>query len=277
MIAVPPLPPRGQRSAVRPASALPPPAELAAQRQADSAALRAARPGKLDLPYTATAECRWDLYPALRPDAPVLVLLPGDDWQGSRLQAGAVAQGLLAHGWAAALPGHSAAPEASLTRIVRQMHRALDWLAAQAPLHGVAGPVLLCGWGSGAHLAAMLLDHPRVTAGLGLCGRYDLAGLEERLALNPLETEVLSPQRLPVVRKPFALAYGEADAAELQRQSRGFHAHRAMDGGGGPLLPLPGLEVEGVLESLRAPDGLLCHTARVLIEESLARPPQAED
>ncbi|ONG59067.1 hypothetical protein BKE38_00440 [Pseudoroseomonas deserti] len=123
----------------------------------------------------------------------------------------------------------------------------------------------------------MLLEHPRVTAGLGLCGRYDLAGLEERLALNPLETEVLSPQRLPVARKPFALAYGEADPPELQRQSRNFHAYRSLDGGGGPLLPLPGLEVEGVLDSLRAPDGLLCHTARVLIEESLARPVPPEN
>lgn len=268
MIAVPPLPPRRQQSAVRRSTTLASPAELAAQRLADSAALRSARPGKLDLPYAATAACCWDLYPAVSPGAPILVLLPGDDWQGSRLGAGALAQGLLAHGWAAALPGHSAAPEASLTRIVRQVHRALDWLSAQGPLHGMAGPVLLCGWGSGAQLTAMLLDHPAVTAGLGLGGQYDLAGLEERLALNPLEVEVLSPQRLPVVRKPFALAYGEAEPAARQRQTLAFHAHRALDGGSGPLLPLPGLELEGMLDALRAPDGLLCHTARVLIEEA---------
>ncbi|MDJ0388153.1 alpha/beta hydrolase [Roseomonas sp. E05] len=250
-------------------AAAPSPAEWAAQRAAESAALRAARPGKLDLPYAAGEHCRWDLFPAISPAAPCLVLLHGGQWRsGCRKEFGALARGLLAHGWSAALPGHSPMPGASLTRIARELHRALDWLGRQGPLHGIAGPVLACGWDSGALLAALLLDHPRVKAGLGLSGLYDLAPLEEVLGLSPLEVEALSPQRLPVIRKPFALAFGEAEPTERQRASRAFHMARQNDGGVGPLLPLPGLDEDGVLEALEAPDGLLCHTARVLIEEA---------
>ena len=245
------------------------PAERVAQLAADSAALRAARPGKLDVSYGGGEHCRWDLFPAISAASPCLVLLPGGQWRSSgRKECGALARGLLAHGWSAALPGHSLMPEASLTRIARELHRALDWLGAQGPRHGIAGPVLVCGWESGALLAALLLGHSRVKAGLGLSGLYDLAPLEEPLELSLLEVEALSPLRLPVVRKPFALAFGEAEPPERQRQARAFHMVRQNDGGVGPLLPLPALEEVGLLETLEAPDGLLCHTARALIEDA---------
>ncbi|MFZ6764544.1 alpha/beta hydrolase [Pseudoroseomonas sp. WGS1072] len=258
----------------RPAGGTLPLVERVARRREASAALRAARPSKLDLPYAATAECRWDLFPAIEPSAPCLVLLNGGGWEADgRPQAGAVAHGVMAHGWSAALPGHTPAPQASLARIVRQGQRALDWLMAQGPQHGISGPVLVCGWGSGAHLAALLLEHPRVVAGLGLSGLYDLTAmgdprLEETLQLDGLEMAVLSPQHRPVVRKPFAIAYGEEEPAAARRQSRAFHARRRAEGGVGPLLALPGTDQEGLLDSLCAPDGLLCHTAQVLIEES---------
>ncbi|MXP63228.1 alpha/beta hydrolase [Roseomonas sp. M0104] len=244
-------------------------AERTAQWAADSAALRIARPGKLDLPYASGEHRLWDLFPAVSPVAPCLVLLPGGPWgAGGHRTWGTLARGLLAHGWAAALPGHSPVPGASLTRIVRELHRALDWLNTQGPLHGVAGPVLVCGWGAGALLAALLLDHPRVAAGLGISGLYDLAPVEERLELSPLEVEALSPLRLPVVRKPLALAFGETEPPERQRSSRALHMLRQKEGGVGPLLPLPGLDEAGALEALEAPDGLLCHTACALIEEA---------
>lgn len=270
MIPPPQAAPQGGRTVLRRGGPGLSAAELASRWAEDSRALRAARPGRLDLPYAAAEACRWDLYPAIDPAAPCLVLLHGGGWrEGGRQGFGALAQGLLAHGWSAALPGHSLMPEASLTRIVRQGHRALDWLAAQGPRHGITGPVLLCGWNSGAHLAALLLGHPRVKAGLGLSGLYELGPLEERLGLTPLEVEVLSPQRLPVVRKPFALAYGEAEPEAAQRQSRAFHALRQRDGcAAAPLLPLPGLDEAMLLETLRAPDGLLCHAARALVEEA---------
>ncbi len=243
-------------------------ARIALRRAEDTAALRSARPGKLGLCYGGGEACRWDLYPALDPAAPCIVLLHGSEWSdGGPAAFGAVARGLLAHGWSAASPSHGLRPGASLTRITRDLHRAMGWLTAQGPLHGVAGPVLLCGWGSGAHLAALLLDHPRVRAGLGLSGVYDLGPFEEGLDLTPLEVEALSPQRLPVVRKPFALAFGGAEGTERQRHSRAFHALRSQNGANDPLLVVRGADAMTLPDLLEAPDGLLCHTARALIEE----------
>lgn len=242
-----------------PAAKLPAPALWSALLAEDSAALRQARPGQLDLPYAAAEWCRWDLFPAADPNCPCLVLLHGADagsqeWRsGDWRQCSALAEGLRAHGWAAALPGRGRVPAVTPTRIVHETHRALDWLAAQGARHGIAGPVLVAGWGAGAHLAALALDHPRVAGGIGICGTYELhAGTT---AATEFEVAVLSPLHLPVVRKPFVLAH---DGAESAASSAAFHAVRQAAGGTGRLITMPGQGTTRLLDSLRAPDGALC-------------------
>ncbi|MFO1048216.1 MAG: alpha/beta hydrolase [Geminicoccaceae bacterium] len=104
------------------------------ERNAASRALRAGRPGHLDLPYGGAERTRWDLYPAADPAAPCLVHIHGGYWQrGSREEFACLAEGVLARGWSAALPGYTLAPEANLTRIAAELRAALDWLAAEAP------------------------------------------------------------------------------------------------------------------------------------------------
>lgn len=225
----------------------------------DSGTLRQARPGQLDLPYAQAEWCRWDLFPAADPNQPCLVLLhgaetPRREWRGGdRRECSVLAEGLRAHGWAAALPGRGLVPAVTPSRIVHEMHKALDWLALQGPRHGVAGPLVVAGWGAGAHLAALALDHRRVLAGAGICGGYELdaSGTEA----TELEVAVLSPLHLPVVRKPFILAH---DGAETAAASAAFHATRQAGGGTGRLIALPGQGITRLLDSLRAPDGALC-------------------
>ena len=52
-------------------------------------------------------------------------------------------EGPFAHGWAAALPGYTLAPDASLTEIVAEINAALDWLSANGSAHGINGKVVL--------------------------------------------------------------------------------------------------------------------------------------
>jgi hypothetical protein len=73
--------------------------------------------------------------------------------------------GSLRHGWAAALPGYTLAPDASLTEIVAEINAALDWLAANGAAHGINGKVVLSGWSAGGHLTAQCLGHPRSAPG----------------------------------------------------------------------------------------------------------------
>jgi acetyl esterase/lipase len=238
------------------------PATIAALR-ADSLAYRAAESQKLDLRYGLTERTAWDLFPAADPAAPCLVFIHGGYWQrNDRQGAAALVAGARAHGWAAALPGYTLAPESSLAGIVAEIMAALDWLAAEGPAHGIGGPVVVSGWSAGGHLAALAAAHPRVTAALTISGVFELGPirdtyLNEKLSLTDIEIATLSPLRLPPVRKPISIAYGSAELPALVADSRALHALRAAAHLPGALLPVAGADHFSVLDALRAPDGLL--------------------
>jgi arylformamidase len=138
---------------------------------AASKALRERRPEHLDLAYAPGERTKWDLYPAADPKAPCFVHVHGGYWQrGSRETFACLAEGALARGWSAALPGYTLAPEASLTRITGELRAAFDWLDAEAAGHGIEGPVIVTGWSAGGHLTAFMLDHRKVAAGLAISG-----------------------------------------------------------------------------------------------------------
>lgn len=247
-------------------------AALIVERNEASARLRTSLTSHLDLPYGERANNKIDLYPATRPDAPCLVFLHGGYWQrNSRELFAMLVEGVAAHGWSVAIPGYSLAPEVSLTNIVAEIPRALDWLAAHGASYGVAGPVVLSGWSAGAHLVAMALDHPRVHAGLALSGVYDLApirdtGLNNALKLTDEEIAGLSPLRLPVTNKRLDIAYGSNELPALVRDSIDFHDKRMAANAPGKLIPVAGADHFTILETLRRPDGILVDAARRLLD-----------
>lgn len=234
-----------------------------------SAARRAADPAGLDQPYGPRERNRVDLFPAPDPAAPCLVFIHGGYWQrNAREGFTALADGVRAHGWAAALPGYTLAPEAGLTAMVAEIHAALDWLADR-----VAGPVIVSGWSAGGHLTAMALSHPRVKAGLAVSGVFELGPLRDtvlndKLRLTDDEIAHLSPLRLPAVPKPLAVAYGSAELPALVADSRGLHARRAAAHAPGPLIPVAGADHFSILDSLRDPAGTLTRAALALAEEA---------
>jgi arylformamidase len=247
-------------------------AALIAERNDASSRLRGTLKSHLDLPYGERPNNKIDLYPAAKPDAPCLVFLHGGYWQrNSRELFAMLVEGVAAHGWSVAVPGYSLAPEVSLTDIVGEIPRALDWLAAHGATHGVAGPVVLSGWSAGAHLVAMALDHPRVHAGLAISGVYDLApirdtGLNNALKLTDEEVATLSPLRLPVTQKRLDIAYGSSELPALVNDSIDFHEKRAAAGAPGKLISVEGADHFTILEALRRPDGMLVDAARRLLD-----------
>lgn len=238
-----------------------------AHRNALSVTFRAAHAGHLDLPFGPSERECWDLYPAARADAPCLVFIHGGYWQRNRREDFAImAEGALAAGWSVAICGYTLAPEASMSRIVAEIHRALDWLAAHGPAHGVAGKVIASGWSAGGHLAALAAEHPLVVGALAMSGIYELApiadtNLNDKLRLTPEEIAAHSPIRRPVVQKPIAIAYGGCELPELRRQSRVFHRHRAEAQAPGALIPVPEADHFRMLEALWRRDGLLLRAA----------------
>ena len=229
-----------------------------------SAEVRAAAPGELDQPYGARERERVDVFDS-QPGAPCLVFLHGGYWQrNSREGFAALMDGVRAHGWAAALPGYTLAPEATLTQIVSEVRAALDWVGRR-----MKGPLILAGWSAGGHLVASALDHPRVTAGLAISGVFDLLPirdtyLNDKLRLSDAEVELLSPLRQPPPPKPLVLAYGTEELSALVADSRALHRRREDAGVPGRLLPLPGHDHFSILEELRSPTGALTLAARTL-------------
>ncbi|MBV8409611.1 MAG: alpha/beta hydrolase [Alphaproteobacteria bacterium] len=244
--------------------------ELNAAREAQSMAFRKAHPEHLDLHYGPRERNMWDLFPARDPNAPCIVFVHGGYWQrNSREQFANLIAGPFEHGWAAALPGYTLAPDASLTEIVAEINAALDWFAANAAEHGINGKVVLSGWSAGGHLTAACLGHPRVSAGLAISGIYELGPirdtyLNEKLRLSDAEIEALSPLRLPMVRKPLAITYGTAELPPLVADSRNLHACRAAEHLSGPLIPIAGADHFTIVHELRDAHGQLTRQLMLL-------------
>ena len=246
-------------------------AEQIAERNAASAIYRAAHPGALDIPYGPRARNAIDLYPAADPAAPCLVFVHGGYWQrNAREDFACLAEGPNAAGWSVAMPGYTLAPEASLTEIVAEIGAALDWIGREGPAHGIAGPIVLSGWSAGAHLAAMLLGHPAVAAGLAISGVYDLAPiretyLDEKMRFTDKEIATLSPLRLPPAPKPLCVTYGTRELPALIHDSRNLHAARSAAHLPGALWPVSGADHFSILGALRHPDGELIRAAKSLL------------
>lgn len=242
-------------------------AALNEARAAASAECRTSWGGHLDVAYGPTQRQQWDLFPAADPAAPCFVFIHGGYWQRNRREDFCcLGAGLREHGWSVALPGYDLTPAVTLTELVAELRRALDWLGEHGASHGIAGKVLLSGWSAGGHLTAMLLDHPVVTAGLAISGVYELGPirdtyLNDALRLTDEEIAALSPLRLPMTAKPMTIAYGTAELAPLVADSRALHAMRSAAHLGGALTPAPGCDHFTIEEQLRRADGLLVRAA----------------
>jgi arylformamidase len=244
--------------------------ELNDARIAASAAFRQAHAKHLDLRYGPRERNVWDLFPAADAGAPCIVFIHGGYWQrNSRDQFASLIAGPFARGWAAALPGYTLAPDASLTEIVAEINAALDWLAAHGAAHGINGKVVLSGWSAGGHLTAACLGHARVSAGMAVSGVFELGPvrdtyLNEKLRLTDQEIATLSPLRLPMVKKPLAITYGTAELPPLVADSRHLHARRAAEHLSGVLIPVPGADHFTITHELRDADGALTQQLMLL-------------
>ncbi len=245
-------------------------AQLNEARIALSAEFRKKHPGHLDLKYGPRERNTWDLFPAKDRNAPCFVFIHGGYWQRNRAaEFASLIGGIHAHGWSAALPGYTLAPDASLTEIVAEIHAALDWLAANGSKHGIDGKVILSGWSAGGHLTAQCLGHKRVSAGLAVSGVFELGPirdtyLNDKLRLTEDELVKLSPLRLPMVNKPLAITYGTAELPPLVGDSRRLHEVRSAQHLPGPLIPVAGADHFTITHELRDADGILTKQLKLL-------------
>jgi arylformamidase len=204
----------------------------------DSAAVRRARPCRLDIPYDSE---RLDLFPAERAAAPCLLFIHGGYWQAlDKSDFSFLAPAFQDAGVALAVVNYTLAPKAGMDEIVRQNRAAVAWLYRNARAYGVDPErIHVAGHSAGGHLTAMVLatawaafglDRNPVRGACAISGLYDLEPirlcyLNDVLGLDAAAAERNSPlHHLPKQSPPLILSVGTGETDEFLRQQESFAA-----------------------------------------------------
>lgn len=220
---------------------------------------------RLDLAYGQAPLQKLDVFPHTDPRASTAVFIHGGYWsRNSKETFRFLVRGIHAAGLHAVFIGHTLAPNARMDRIVAEVRSAIDWIFRHLEdFNFAARPLIILGWSSGAHLAAMTMHEPYVAGGIGISGVYDLEPMRQGtindvLRLDEDEVRRNSPAlHLPAHAGPFMVAYGQRELPAFRSQSEDFHKAWAAAGLAGPLLPLPGHHHHSVLDELYEPEGKL--------------------
>lgn len=131
--------------------------------QAKAEAFRAVNPGQLDLKYGESKREILDLFLPEGTPKGLFVFVHGGYWMAfDKSFWSHLAGGMLAQGWAVALPSYDLRPQAGIAQITRQIAKAVAFAAGR-----VEGPIVLAGHSAGGHLAARMLDTDLLPAAVG--------------------------------------------------------------------------------------------------------------
>jgi arylformamidase len=245
-----------------------------AQWNERSAIVRAEANSRLDLVYGPRPRNRLDYFASKGRGGPLFVFLHGGYWQRNSKEIFAfISDGPRAHGINVAVIGYTLAPQARLSEIVNEVRLALDFLSDNAgKLKFDRGGVFVGGWSAGAHLAAVVSDHPVVRGGLAISGIFDLepialSYINEQLRLDTNEIVALSPLRNASVRhSPLQLFVGASELPELRRQSAVYADMARKQGLPVTLTDLQSHNHFSILDELSDRDGLMARELARLVE-----------
>jgi len=251
-------------------------AEIIAGWDRRSAELRTQHAAHLDLRYGRRERNRIDFL-KVADKAPTLLFIHGGYWQNRAKENFALfAEGAMAHSINVALIGYTLAPDARLDQIVAEIHAGIDYLAAHLPALGGDGrDIVVSGWSAGGHLTSMALSHPKVRAGMGISGIYDLepirhSYLNVKLALDEAASHRNSPMMLaggPL--KPLSLVVGSAELPLLRKQTADFAGHRARYGLPVTYEEIPGADHFSIMDEMASPRGRITTLIRQLFDRSI--------
>ena len=255
--------------------------DIMARWAEQSARVRSALHGELDLPYGSGPRHQFDLF---RPsgdsaDAPLVVYIHGGYWQrGDRADYSFAAEALVGKGAAVALPSYTLCPEATIAQITDEMRQFLVALWRRTNRR----PVVV-GHSAGGHLAAALMatDWSKhgapadlVRAAYAISGVFELeplipTSLNEALRLTPESAREASPilWQPPPPDRTFVAAVGGAESPEFLRQSLDITARWSAAGVKAECVVVPNANHFTVVDELTLPESAMVQ--RVL---QLARP-----
>ena len=249
--------------------------EMVAGWEQRSSDMRRRYSAHLDLRYGPRERNRIDFLKAAE-NAPTLLFVHGGYWQHRAKEVFTLfAEGPMAHGINVALIGYTLAPDATLDQIDAEIHAGIDYLAGQLPSLGADDHgIVVSGWSAGGHLASMALSHPKVRAGLGISGIYDLEPIRHSyLNVKLTLDEPMSQRNSPMAQaggamKPLSLVVGHAELLQLRKQTADFAAHRARYGLPVTYEEIPGANHFTIMNEMTSPSGRITTLIRQLFERT---------
>jgi arylformamidase len=253
-------------------------ADYLSRWKSQSTDVRARYGRHLDIRYGAHEAETLDLFLPERPadGVPVQILFHGGFWRALHKDEYAfVAAPGLERGIAAVVVNYALCPTVSMTELVMQCRRAVEWTATNVgSLTGSAANLYLSGHSAGAHLVASMLATdwssfnlprpPSVRAACAVSGLYDLApmrciDIKDDLKLTEDEVEALSPIHQPIyLRPPMLLATGALESSEFTRQTALYAARAKTAGVTVNSVQVPDRHHYSVLDALADPQHSLC-------------------
>ena len=244
---------------------------------AGSARARAELPCVLDLPFGPTRDETLDIFPARKPNAPVLLFVHGGYWRTlSSKEFSLVARGPLAHNVTVVISNYSLCPKVTIAEITRQSRAAVAWLAHNIERYnGDPGRIFVAGHSAGGQQVGMLAatDWPGeyglpvdvVKGGIPISGLFDLrpfrhSWLQAKLQLDADLIERQSPLfHIPSQAPPLLVTLGGDESREFHRQSADYVAAWRAAGHRANTFAQPGKNHLTAIAGFEDPASELCH------------------
>ncbi|PYM39513.1 MAG: alpha/beta hydrolase [Candidatus Rokuibacteriota bacterium] len=246
----------------------------------ESAAARAALPGRLDVPYGPSPPETLDVFPAAGAEpAPVQVFIHGGYWRAlDKSDFSFVARAFHLDAVVVVI-NYGLIPAVDMDELVRQCRQALAWVYRNARMFGGdPARIFVSGHSAGGHLVAMSmatdwrafagLPADLVKGGAAVSGLYDLEPirlcyLNETLTLGPAEARRNSPVELAPVRVgPLLLTVGGLEGPEYHRQTDELARAWRARGVACTVMEMPGLDHFSIVAQLNERASKLSRTIR---------------
>ena len=253
------------------------PEQLTAYTELGARSSQAARErfkGVYDLRYGAGPLETADFFHCGQPNAPIMVFFHGGYWRArDKKDYSFVVNGVLPLGCSVVVMNYDLCPSVTVTQIVDQTRRGLQWVAQQTAAWGVDGnKILVSGHSAGAHIIAATLaqtgadfqlkQHAIKKAYL-ISGVFDVEpvleiSVNDDVHLKPADILALSPVKHPFAANvDYEVVVGGAEPRDWIGESTRMAAHLKSMGCRVGLHELPGLNHYSVLHEMDSPTGYI--------------------
>jgi arylformamidase len=194
----------------------------------------------LDVPFGATPDETFDVFPSSRTDSPILIFIHGGYWRalGSK-DFSFVAQGLVPHDVTVVVTNYSLCPRVSMDVITAQSQAAVREVSrSAASFNGNPSRLFVAGHSAGAQQVGMLLSMDRrdggreplpLSGGIAISGVFDVrpllrSWLQPTLRLtDDLAVEQSPVLQIPAQAAPLLLSVGGAESAAFHAQTDNYY------------------------------------------------------